>query len=59
MNSRKSNVCNIDLHRATYLKHLRSKKHLENEKLNEMMIPDWLFQEPIENKIKKYIILNH
>ena len=52
MNSRKSDVCNIDVHRASYVKHLRSKKHLEIEKLNEKVKPDWLFQEPIENKIK-------
>ena len=29
--------------------HLRSKKHLEKE----MIIPKWLMQEPIENKIIK------
>ena len=46
MNSRK---CKIDVHRASYVKHLRSKKHLENEKQNEMIIPEWLFKEPIEN----------
>ena len=32
---------------------MRSKKHLENEKQNEMIIPEWLFREPIENKIEK------
>ena len=53
MNSRKCVVCNIDVHRASYTKHLRSKYHLENEKLSEMIIPPWLFQEPIEIKIKK------
>ena len=51
MNSRKCDVCSIDVHRASYVKHLRSKKHLENEKLNEMIIPDCLFQEPVESKI--------
>ena len=59
MNSRKREICNIDVHRASYVKQLRSKKHLENIKQNEMIIPEWLFQEPIENKIKKYIFLNH
>ena len=53
MNSRKCDVCNIDVHRASYMKHTRSKKHFENMKQNEMIIPEWLFQEPIENKIKK------
>ena len=52
MNSRKCEICIVDVHRASYVKHLRSKKkHLENEKQNQMIIPQWLFQEPIENKI--------
>ena len=50
MNSRKCEICNIDLHRASMQKHLRSKIHLENIKQNEMIIPDWLFKEPIENE---------
>ena len=52
MNSRRCDICNVDVHRASYNKHLRSKKHLENIKHNEMIIPEWLFQESIENKIK-------
>ena len=58
MNSRKCEVCNIDVHRVSYVKHLRGKKHLENEKQEEVIIPEWLFQEPFENKIKKCKILN-
>ena len=53
MNSRKCEVCNVDVHRASYIKHLRSKKHIEKMKQNEMIIPEWLFQEPFENKINK------
>ena len=53
MNSRRCEICNVDVHRASYMKHLRSKKHLKNIKQNEMIIPEWLFREPIENKIKK------
>ena len=53
MNSRKCEICNVDVHRASYIKHLRSKKHIENMKQNEMTKPEWLFQEPFENKIKK------
>ena len=53
MNSRKCEICNVDLHRASYMIHLRSKKHLENIKQNEMIIPDWLFKEPVGNKINK------
>ena len=53
MNSRKCELCNVDVHRASYMKHLRSKKHLENTKQNHMIIPEWLFQKLVENKIKK------
>ena len=53
MNSRKCEICNVDVHRTSYAKHLRSKTHLENIKLNNMIIPERLFQEPVENKIKK------
>ena len=49
MNSRKCEVCDIDVHKASYVKHLKSRKHLENE----MIIPEWFFQEPVENKISK------
>ena len=52
MNSRKCDVCNVDVHRASYQKHLRPKKHLGNIKQIDMIIPDWLFLEPKENKIK-------
>ena len=40
MNRRKCEVCNVDVHRASHIKHLRSKKHLENIKQNEMIIPE-------------------
>ena len=32
---------------------MRSKKHLENLKQNEMILPEWLISEPIENKNNK------
>ena len=53
MNSRRCVICDVDVHRASMQKHLRSKKHLENMKRTEMIIPEWLFQEPVENKINK------
>ena len=59
MNSRKCDVCNIDVRRAFYAKHLRSEQHKETEKQNEMIIPERLFQESVENSVKKHIILNH
>ena len=45
--------CKIDVHRASYAKHLESKKPLENEKQNELIIPERFFKEPIQNKNKK------
>ena len=53
MNSRRCKICNVDVHRASYIKYLRSKKHLENIQQNEMIISERLFQEPVENKVKK------
>ena len=58
MNSRKCEVCNADVNRASYAKHLRSRNHLENIKQNETIIPEWLFQKPVENKNKKLSNLN-
>ena len=53
MSSRRCEVCNVDVHRSSYAKHLKSKKHIENMKQNEMIIPEWLYQEPVENKYNK------
>ena len=47
---RRCDICNIDVHRPPYAKHLRGKKHLENEKQNELTIPEWSYKETIENK---------
>ena len=30
-NSRKCDICKIDVHRASYVKHLKSKKYLEKK----------------------------
>ena len=60
-NSRTCEVCSVNVHRASFVKHLRSKKLLENTEQIEMIIPEWLFkqeQTPIK-KYKKYIILKH
>ena len=56
MNSRKCDICNVDVHRASYIKHLRSKKHIEDMKQIDMIIPEWLFQEPVVNRINKIYI---
>ena len=55
-NRRICEVCNVNVHRASFPKHLRSKKHLENIEQNEMIIPEWFFTEeksPIKKKIQK------
>ena len=41
MNIRKCDICNVDVHRASYVNHLRSRNHLENIKQNEIIIPEW------------------
>ena len=50
MNSRKCEICNVDVHRASFAKHLKSKMHLENLKEDNMNVPEWLFKQPIEIK---------
>ena len=55
-NGRTCEVCNVSVHRASFVKHLRSKKHLENIEQNEMIIPDWFFKEeksPNKKKMQK------
>ena len=44
-NSRTCAVCNVNVHRASFVKHLRSKKLLENMIQNEIIIPEWFFKE--------------
>ena len=55
-NSRTCYVCNVNIHRASFAKHSRSQKLLENVEQNEMIIPAWFFKEektPIKKKIQK------
>ena len=54
MNSRRCDICNIDVDRASYAKHFRSKNKLEKGKQIDMIIPEWLLKEPIENKVTKF-----
>ena len=44
-NSRRCEICNIDVLRASHAKHLRSKKQSENIRQNDIIIPEWLFKE--------------
>ena len=55
-NSLTCDICNVVVHRASYAKHLRGKKHIEKMIQNEMIIQEWLFKEeqaPIKNKIRR------
>ena len=55
-NSRTCDICNVNVHRASFAKHLRSKKHLGNVEKNEMIVPDWFFKEektPVKKMIQK------
>ena len=61
-NSRTCDVCIVNVHRASMQKFLRSKEHLENEKQNELILPECLIEEgqaPIKKPLKKYITLKH
>ena len=61
-NSRTCEVCNVNVHRASFVKHLRSKKHLENILQIDMIIPEWFFREEkhlLRKKYKRYITLKH
>ena len=61
-NSRTCDICNVNVHRASFAKHLRSKKHLENVEKTEMIIPEWLFKEeksPVKKRYKKHITQKH
>ena len=54
--SRICEICNVIVHRASFVKHLKGKKHLEKLKQNEMIIPEWFFKEeqaPIKKQTKK------
>ena len=44
-NRRTCEVCNVNVHRASFVKHLRIKKHFEIMIQNEMIIPEWFFKE--------------
>ena len=44
-NSRSFEICNIDVHRSSYAKQLRSKKRLEIIRPIDIIVPEWLFEE--------------
>ena len=59
MNSRKYDICNSDVHRASQVKQLTSKKHLELINENEMFIPEKLLKNLVKIKLRNYINLNY
>ena len=62
-NRRTCDICNFDVHRASFVKHLRSKKHIENVEQNKMVIPlnGYLKRSEhlLRKRYKKYIIQKH
>ena len=57
INACRSEIRIFRIHRASFAKHIKSKKHSEDAKQYEMNIKKPLFQDHIENKPKKYKIL--
>ena len=57
-NSCRCEFCTIDFHRESYAKHLRSKKHLEITKQDDIVIPEWLFKKE-QARIKVNVTLKH
>ena len=51
-NSRTCEICNVNVHRASYVKHFRSKNRSEFIEQNEMIIPNWFFKQE-QTSIKK------
>ena len=59
--SRRCDICNFDVHRASMSKSFRSKNHLEKKGQDDIVIPKGLFregQEPNKNESKNYKILS-
>ena len=54
--SHRCDFCNTDVHRASPVKHLGSKKHSENITQADLKTPEVLYREkhePIKKKMKK------
>ena len=56
-NSHRCEICDNEVHRASYAKHLESENHLENIKHEGMNITERLFQEPTVNISRKHVNL--
>ena len=51
-NSIRCDNCKIDIHRASYSRHSKSKKHLEKKSQNKVIIPK---KNPTERLVKEVI----
>ena len=56
-NSSRCDVCKIDIHRASYSRHLKSKKHLESTSQNEIIIPKKIQSKELYENKTKYLML--
>ena len=57
-NGRRCEIFKTDVHRASYAKHWRSKKHLENEKQNDCLYQSGNSKKLLKIELKIYIIVN-
>ena len=48
LSRRRCDICKIDVHLASFAKDLRSKKHLENFRQLDMIMPDCLFTKAVQ-----------
>ena len=61
-NSRRCKICKIDFHRASYAKHIKSRKNSENKMQDELINQNGYLKKSkhiIGKKEKRYITLNH
>ena len=59
MNSRKCEIRIVDVHRASYAKHLRSKKQLKMKSKMKLLYQNGYIKNLLKMKLKNYLILNH
>ena len=57
--TRKCENCTVEVQNASYAKHFRSKKQMQNERSNDKITPYWLVHDTIGNEKNMYIFLNH
>ena len=53
MNRRRCEDCNIEIHKSSYRRHLRSRKHIESLEENEIIISERIRSENIRSVIEQ------